>query len=243
MLRDSDTHTLDLEILRQPDDATCGPTCLQAVYRYFGDSVHLDDVIAEVPRLEGGGTLAVSLANHALRRGYRALITTYNLTVFDPTWFEGRTPDLSERLREQARVKQDRKLLEAIECYLEFLRLGGELQMEDLTPGLLRHWLERDYPILTGLSATFLYRCAREIGDLKLVPDDVRGTATGHFVVLCGWDEEERRVRVADPLEDNPQFKRHIYWLPVVRVINAILLGVLTYDANLLVLQPPRKLT
>ena len=93
---------------------------------------------------------------------------------------------------------------------------------------------------MTGLSATFLYRCAREVGDATLEEDDVRGSATGHFVVLCGWDAEERSVRVADPLGDNPRFKEHIYWLPVERVINAILLGVLTYDANLLVLEPPR---
>lgn len=232
-------HALDLEILRQPDDATCGPTCLHAVYRYFGEAISLDDVIAEVHQLEGGGTLAVSLANHALRRGYEGLIYTYNLTVFDPSWFEGKPPDLAERLRTQARVKRDRKLAEATEAYLDFLRLGGELTMEDLTPGVLRRWLEQDRPILTGLSASFLYRSAREVGGDTLEEDDVRGVSTGHFVVLCGWDAEERRVRVADPLRDNPRFHENIYWLPVERVINAILLGVLTYDANLLVLEPP----
>jgi hypothetical protein len=57
--------------------------------------------------------------------------------------------------------------------------------------------------------------------------------------VLCGWDAGERSVRVADPLEDNPGSQQHIYWLPVERVINAVLLGVLTYDANLLLLEPP----
>jgi len=235
----STSHSLDLAILSQPDDATCGQTCLHAVYRYFGDELPLDDVIAEVPRLTGGGTLAVGLANHALRRGYRALIYTYNLTVFDPSWFGHRSPELSERLRAQVRAKADPRVAEATDAYLEFLRLGGELVMEDLTPALLRQWLERDQPILTGLSATFLYRCAREVGDATLEEDDVRGSATGHFVVLCGWDADERSVRVADPLEDNPRFKEHIYWLPVERVINAILLGVLTYDANLLVLEPP----
>jgi len=233
-------HTLDLEIQRQPDDATCGPTCLHAVYRYFGDDVALGDVIAGVRTLEAGGSLAVDLANHALRRGYRALIFTYNLAVFDPSWFEGPTRDLSERLREQARLKPDPRLVEATDAYLEFLRLGGELAMEDLTPTLLRRWLERGRPILTGLSATFLYRSPREIGTDKLEEDDLRGVPTGHFVVLCGWNPEERKVRVADPLEDNPQFQEHIYWLPVERVINAVLLGVLTYDANLLLLEPPR---
>jgi hypothetical protein len=234
-------HALDLEIQRQPDDATCGPTCLQAVYRYFGDEVTLDDVIAEIPQLQAGGTLAVQLANHALRRGYRALIYTYNLSVFDPSWFEPSAPELDERLREQASVKHDRRLIEATQSYLEFLRLGGELTMEDLTPALLRRWLAEERPILTGLSATFLYRSPREIGTDRLVEDDLRGFATGHFVVLCGWDAEERRVRVADPLEDHPKFEKHIYWIPVERVINAVLLGVLTYDANLLLLEPPES--
>jgi hypothetical protein len=203
--------------------------------------VALDDVIAEVPQLAGGGTLAVSLANHALRRGYGALIYTYNLTVFDPSWFEGKPPDLAERLRAQARAKQDHKLAEATDAYLEFLRLGGRLAVEDLTPGLLRRWLKRDRPVLTGLSATFLYPTAREVGEETLAEDDVRGVSTGHFVVLCGWNAEERSVCVADPLEDNPRSQERIYWLPVERVINAILLGVLTYDANLLVLEPPEK--
>jgi len=236
-------HALDLEILRQPDDATCGPTCLQAVYRYFGDDIDLDDLIAQVPQLQHGGTLAVQLANHALRRGYQALIYTYNLAVFDPSWFEASGPDLSERLREQLAHKSDRKLAEATEAYLEFLRLGGELTMDDLTPALLRRWLVQDRPILTGLSATFLYRSKREIGTDRLVEDDLRGVPTGHFVVLCGWNSEERRVRVADPLESHPKFQKHIYWIPVERVINAALLGVLTYDANLLLLEPPESPT
>jgi hypothetical protein len=235
------SYAFDLEILRQPDDSTCGPTCLHAVYRYFKDPVALDDVIAEVPRLASGGTLAVNLANHALRRSYRALIVTYNLTMFDPSWFSGERPDLAERLRAQAIAKGDPRLSEATEAYLEFVRLGGELTMEDLSPGLLRRFLEQRRPILTGLSATFLYRCAREIGDEKLREDDLRGIPTGHFVVLCGWDAEERKVRVADPYQDELRTYEHIYWLPVERVINSILLGVLTYDANLLVLDPPER--
>ncbi len=237
----ADSYAFDLEILSQPDDSTCGPTCLHAVYRYFGDSVGLDEVIAEVPRLAGGGTLAVNLANHALRRAYRALIVTYNLTVFDPSWFHGERPDLGKRLRAQSFAKRDPKLSEATDAYLEFVSLGGELTMEDLTPGLLRRWLEQRRPILTGLSSTFLYRSPRETGEEILKEDDIRGVPTGHFVVLCGWDPEERKVCVADPYQDNPRIQGHIYWLPVDRVINSILLGVLTYDANLLVLEPPEK--
>src|SRR5207244_2038397 len=76
---------LKLDILPQPDDTTCGPTCLHALYRYYDDELSLDTVIDQVQSLEGGGTLAVLLACHALRRGYDATLYTYNLQLFDPT--------------------------------------------------------------------------------------------------------------------------------------------------------------
>ncbi len=70
----------ELEILPQPDQFTCGPTCLHAVYRYFGDSVSsCRQVVDEIPQLEDGGTLAVVMACHALARGYQATIYTYNV--------------------------------------------------------------------------------------------------------------------------------------------------------------------
>jgi hypothetical protein len=232
-------RVIDLDIQPQPDDSTCGPTCLHALYRHFGDEVSLDEVVDGVPQLDSGGTLAVHLANHALRRGYRAHIFTYNLTVFDPSWFAGKAPDLSERLREQARLKGDARLRQATEAYLEFLSLGGEIAMEDLSPDLLLHRLEQGRPILAGLSATFLYRTARETGTDILEADDLRGRPTGHFVLLCGWDPESREIRLADPLADRPEFLEHVYWIPVERVINSVLLGVLSYDANMLLLEPP----
>ena len=67
-MSDPEPHDLQFQIDRQPDDVTCGATCLHAVYRYFGDSFALDDLMAEVPTLEQGGTLGVLLANHALLR-------------------------------------------------------------------------------------------------------------------------------------------------------------------------------
>jgi hypothetical protein len=242
----SDAHPtrkhLTLDIQAQPDDGTCGPTCLHAVYRYHGDVLPLSRVIAEVTPLESGGTLAVYLANHALARGYGAIIYTYHLTVFDPTWFQRPGLDLRERLRSQAGTKSSTRLQRATHAYLEFLDRGGEVRHEPLTPHLIERWLLRDRPILTGLSATYLYDCARELGAQVLRPDDVAGTPQGHFVVLCGHDAARGRVLVADPLQDNPRFGSHYYWVDTDRVMGAILLGVLTYDANLLILEPPTGL-
>jgi hypothetical protein len=229
---------VDLQILPQPDDATCGPTCLHAVYRYFGDPLPLDGVIGEVEPLSTGGTLAVNLARHALRRGYSATIYTYNLDMFDPTWFAPPRHDLARRLREQAEHKPHPKFREATSAYLDYLELGGRIEHEELSREFLARLLAEG-PAITGLSATYLYSCEREYGEHRLVADGVRGHPTGHFVVLAGYDAASGRVLVADPLEDRPGFDSHVYSVAVDRVLGAILLGVLTYDANLTVLRPP----
>ena len=234
---------LDFSIQPQPDDTTCGPTCLHAVYRYFDDPLPLDRVIRETGQLTEGGTLAVMLACHALDRGYAARIYTYNLQVFDPTWFNDDAAEMPARLRAQRQVKSSKRLQAATDHYLRYLDRGGELRFEELTPALIRRYLKRGVPILTGLSATYLYRCARERDDgtNKLVYDDIRGVPTGHFVVLCGYDPAERTVVVADPLASNPMAADHLYHVEIDRLICAILLGVVTYDANLLILEPGRE--
>jgi hypothetical protein len=230
---------LHLEMLPQPDDTTCGPTCLHAVYQYYGDRISLDQIVREVPALPGGGTLAVFLACHALRRGYRARIYTYNLALFDPTWFGTPAVDIRAKLEAQRRAKDVPKLQRATEGYLDFLERGGDLRMEDLTPALIRKYLTRGAPILTGLSSTYLYRAAREFGPAS-EEDDIRGDPAGHFVVLSGYDRETRRVLVADPLYPNPLAQSHFYEAGIDRVLCAILLGVITYDAKLLILSPPK---
>lgn len=231
---------LQVDILPQPDDTTCGPTCLHAVYRYYGDELPLERVIAEVPNLEGGGTLAVLLGCHALRRGYDARIYTYNLQIYDPTWFAPGAPPLAERLRAQAELKPSPRLRTATRAYLEFLEQGGQIRFDDLTTGLIRKYLSRGQPILTGLSATYLYRTAREYGAEQTV-DDLRGEPQGHFVVLCGYEPHERRVLVADPTSPSPLSERHEYLVSIDRVLCAVLLGIVTYDANLLVITPRKE--
>ena len=231
-------NRLGLTIQKQPDETTCGPTCLHSVYHFYNDAVDLDHVINEVPSLESGGTYAVFLGCHALKRGYKATIYTYNLQVFDPTWFGPEPVDLPERLRAQAQFKHSERLRTATRGYLEFLKLGGEVRFEDLRPNLVRRFLKRGIPIITGLSATYLYRTAREHGE-KDDYDDIRGKPMGHFVVLVGYDPESNEVIVADPMQPTPTFDKHIYSLPIERVICSILLGILTYDANLLILEPP----
>lgn len=231
---------LELDILAQPDDSTCGPTCLHAVYAYYGDQVDLHELIRDTERLEGGGTLAVMLAVHALERGYSVCIHTYDLQVFDPTWFALGYAGLAQKLQELEQVTNDPKVQLASRWYRRFLELGGEIVLQDMTTRFVREHLRRGLPLLTGLSSTFLYRAMRErlLPNDTLEDDDLRGQPQGHFVVLCGYHKGDRTVLLADPMYDNPVSKTHRYEVNIDRLLNAILLGILTHDANLLVIQP-----
>lgn len=232
---------LELEILPQPDDFTCGPTCLHAVYRYWGDEVSIAQLVEEITRMPSGGTADVYLAHHALRRGYKVTIYTYNLRVFDPTWFTVPGIDVADRLRQQSAAKgRERPVIGTLsDAYVEFLELGGDLRLVDLSPTLLRRWLRQGVPILTGLSSTYLYRRTREYGEND-DDDDVRGDPQGHFVLLCGYRRQRRQVIVADPFLENPMAPGNHYSVSLDRVVGAILLGVLTHDANLLMIEPKK---
>lgn len=224
----------------QPDDVTCGPACLHAIYRHYGDHVPLAEVIRDIHQLDRGGTLDVFLANHALARGYDVTLYTYNLDLFDPTWFELPNEELRRRLVAQAALKPWRRLQAATRGYDEFLRLGGRVELRDLEPALLRKFLKRGVPIVTGLSATFLYRAMRDVPETN-ADDDVRGEPVGHFVVLTGYRRVTREVLIADPLQSNPLVGSRYYAVNIHRLIGAILLGIMTYDANLLVIRPKRS--
>ena len=228
------------KILTQPDDSTCGPTSLHAVYQYFDDDIPLEQVIREVSFLEEGGTLAVMLGCHALKRGYRVKIFSYNLHVFDPTWFREPNEKIIANLQEQLLYKADPKLHHASRAYIEFLSLGGELKCSDLTLNLLKSYFKQGIPVLTGLSATYLYKCARERVNERneSVYDDVRGYPLGHFVVLCGLSADREHIVVADPYQENPFYRNNYYEVKISRLLNSIMLGIVTYDANLLVIEP-----
>lgn len=236
-------HTLELAILPQPDDTTCGPTCLHAVYRFFGDELPLERVVGEILRLDGGGTYSVMLGCHALKRGYSASIYTYNLRVFDPTWFALSSSAMAARLRQRLDQATKPRIRIVMQGFLEFIELGGHIAFEDLTTTLIRKYLTRSVPILTGLSSTFLYRAMRERSPdepgAEMVDDDIRGEPQGHFVVLCGYDRSDRSVLVADPLTPNPAFQGLKYVVNIDRVISSILLGALTNDADMLIIEPP----
>lgn len=226
-----------VKIHAQPDDSSCGPTCLHAIYRFYKDNISLESVIHEVKTLEGGGTLAVFLGCHALKRGYTATIYTVNLHVFDPTWFTQSKEYMVERLKLRSKARKDSKLSAAVEGYVEFLENGGEIKFRDMSSSIIRKYLDKNIPVISGLSSTFLYRSMREVGETNR-EDDIEGDPAGHFVVLVRYDRIRKRILLADPYEGNPLHSEQYYYISSGRLINSILLGIVTYDSNLLIIEP-----
>ena len=150
--------------------------------------------------LDQGGTLDVFLANHALQRGYDATILTYNLDLFDPTWFALPNDAIRERLASPGEGEAvapladgDARLRRVPEAW------AASSSCCDLEPALLRKHSQRG-PLIAGLSATYLYRAVRDIPETN-ADDDVRGEPVGHFVVLTGYRRDTREILIADPLE------------------------------------------
>ena len=229
--------TLDVPRFEQPDELTCGPTCLAAVYSYYGRRCTVEDVIGEIRRNPDGGTLAIYLGISALERGYNAVLYSYNLRVFDPTWAALPQDELSKKLRKRRKFVRSKRLRKVITAYLDFLELGGEVRFRDLETELLTEILKRRRPILTGLSGTYLYQIPREHREES---DDVRGDPVGHFVVVSGYDADEDRFLIRDPFRQIPFSVTGSYSVESTRLFSAILLGDVTYDAVLLELWPSK---
>jgi len=230
---------LDVTIQRQPDETTCGPTCLDAVYQFYDDPVSLPQVNREIRRLEHVGTIAPCLGQRALKRGFEVTLYTWDLNIFDPSWFSLDRNAFREKLLAHAKAKAHRRVATASRAYAEFIELGGTVRFRDLTAPLLRGLIRRKVPVIAGLSSTYLHRSPREYGP-RDIADDLRGEPAGHFVVLSGYRRRDRLVRVSDPYYHNAARKPH-EWININRLICAVLLGTLTFDANLLVITPGRR--
>lgn len=224
---------LDVARFAQPDDVTCGPTCLAQVYRYFGCEQPLGEIIRETRRNPDGGTMAVDLGVSAVRNGFEATIYPFDFRVFDPTWRRLGPAALIERLERRVETLESRRLERTVRSYITYLALGGRVRFRELTRELLVRLLREGRPILTGLSATHLYRTMREYENHY---DDIRGGPVGHFVVICGYYPKSDRFVVRDPSSHIPFSRTGKYSVAAKRLIPAILLGAVTYDAVLLVL-------
>ena len=164
---------------------------------------------------------------------------SYNLRVFDPSWKNLKKDALIKKLKLQVELKKKSKIQQASKAYIEYLTLGGTIKFDVLSLTLLKKHLKKGTPLLVGLSATYLYDCKREFveKDGSISYDDLKGEPSGHFVVVSGINEQNK-VLVSDPYLKNPLSDSNYYQVKARKLIHSIFLGILTYDANILIIQP-----
>lgn len=227
-------NLVNLTISTQPDCVTCGATSLHALYHYWNDSIQLEQVIAEVPQLETGGTLAVLLGCHALDRGYQATLHTFNMDIVDPTWFKRKNVILLDKLCEQLEHATNQKMMNATEAYIKFLQKGGTIHFSNLTFDTIRTYLDKKIPLLSGISATYFYQNMRDYTDEqdRAIYDEWLGKPSGHFVIVTGY--EDQQLSIADPYTPHPLSRSHYYTVLFSHWLQAHLLGISSYDAELL---------
>ncbi|MBX3268792.1 MAG: C39 family peptidase [Sandaracinaceae bacterium] len=225
--------------LTQPDDVSCGPTCLAQVLAHHGDPRSFLELAARVERNPDGGTVGVHLGRAAIELGYEVTLFSCNLRVFDPTWAGLSAAALTAKLAARAAAVTDPRLAAIAMAYVDFLERGGRISFDDFDPSLLVQLLDSGRPLIAGLSATYLYGAPRE-DPATSRPDDVAGEPAGHFVVIDGYSERGARFDVVDPYPHNPFGAGHRYEVAARRLLNAVLLGDVTYDGVLVVVSRPR---
>jgi hypothetical protein len=229
-------RTLRLEVPRQiqPDEVTCGPSCLSSVLRFHGIDADLSAVMPLVTRNQDGGTLAPWLGQAALGFGIGVRARPLAVQVFDPTWRGLDAASLRDRLALRTAALREGRLRRVHQAWLDYLDAGGQVNLGgELRSGEIIAALDRGNPLIAGLSVTWLYQVARE-RPADNVPDDIAGMPVGHFVVITGYAGGGDTFFVSDPWP-HPPFEGEPHY-PVSRrqLTQAILLGDATHDAVIL---------
>ncbi len=228
---------LSISIERQPNDVSCGATCLYSIYHYYEDDITLEELLKEVKHVDNGGTLALLLGINALKRGYKALLITYNVDFFDPSWFVSPGVNIVSKLRLQKRWRHELIIQQYTPWYLDYIKDGGSITSEPFTEELVKKCIDHGDPLLIGVNVSYLYGESRIFRDRY---NDIRGMSEGHFVIICGYDTLKGTLLIADPWQTNPFSLKSTYWVKFNHLITSMMLGVLTHDANVLVISKIR---
>lgn len=228
---------LDIDMPDQPDDSSCGPTSLYSVYKFFGLDVTLETVIKELDGYDPAiGSYDAILGIDALKRGFDAIITPFNLNVFDWSWFGLNMDALRIKLDRLASVGLSETVRKLASLYVEFIDRGGRIvfQYNPEQAFFTANYYTGVVPLICGLSSTWIHQSKRENPDTGEY--DEYGRMMGHYVVLGGWEWGLNPVRttVYDPYGSRTLFRSNKYILEYDQLLTAMMLGTNTHEGNLL---------
>ena len=206
---------LSVPQFNQTKPYSCIPACLQAVFRYYGESITQEEImeISENPEL---GIALVEAGIFSLEHNYKPLIVTNNIDIFDPTWCRLDSSKLKLNLKKRAEFVDDLSRF-MIDKYIHFLNLGGEINFETISPILIKKYLSTSTPIIIELASTFLYKLAKSSHPGGF-DDAVRGQIEGHGVVVAGFNKQDEFLIIDSNSKKGPS-KTGVYWVNSAELI------------------------
>ncbi len=168
-----------------------------------------------------------------------ATIYVTDTKIFDPSWFMEPRADLIQKLRRQQnffRKKADAEHLAVSNKFIRFLRLGGRLEFNRISPSLIAQLLAEYGRIIADIDSTYFGNEMRYYTNHQdqLIQDDLRGGPVGHFVALVSADLDKMEITIADPENKNQHSDSRVYTVDLQHLINALMLE----RGNLLVVRP-----
>ena len=161
----------------QEGNNTCGLATARMILEYFGYKMTEDEFLKET-YMHKYGSWYSDLCKPFLRRGLKTRVYTINTNIYSPFWAGKSEKELRKLLLE--RKKKLKGLLKTeIEKLIEYLDLGGELEVAIPDPKMLVNTL-KSQPIFIPVARSFINPNA--IDDL------------GHYIVLNGFDGKQYSV-------------------------------------------------
>lgn len=204
----------------------CGPNSLAQLLSFFSENFPPEKIIPKTEMISGFGVFDSELGITALEFGFKTRITTHNTYVFDPTWENLSKSKLIKKLQIAAKKTKNHLLKNDIVTFKNYLSKGGIVNFGPISKELLVSKLKK-YPIIVGLSMTYLYGQAR--------PQNADGRMRyGHFITINGYNPKSDTFDCTDPWHSIPFSKNGRYKIKSDKLITAIYLGEATYDCTVL---------
>ncbi|EKD49506.1 MAG: hypothetical protein ACD_63C00118G0002 [uncultured bacterium] len=202
---------LNLEIPQYSQEKAycCVPACLQQIFAFYHKKIEQAEILENLSMPKHGMSIPQA-GIFTLKTGFKPLIITNNIYIFDPSWFRLTVKELLKRLIER-RKYVDRYNQSVIDDFLQYFKEKGRIQFDTLSTELLVKYLEKNIPIIAELASTFLYKM-RKSSTPGSFDDANRGEIEGHGVVIAGYINHT--FKIIDPdVKNNPYSKDGIYWI------------------------------
>lgn len=225
-----------LNILPQINHQLSGAETLRGIYAYYGEDISMDDLVVSTTRFSNRRLRPLALAIDALERGYAVTVHCCDTRIFDLSWMGLVSSELKEKLEYHKSKADSVHLTQTFDAYIQILEKGGTIDLSEINRAVIRKAVELKAPIIAAVSATHLFHSKREYLDSKDRPvlDDAKGKTAGHLVAVTAWVGKE--ITLHDPYLANPITGKAKYKVYISRLMRSILLGVLSYDAQMVVI-------